>query len=102
MLENETGRKDVKITIEGAIVRIRLNRPKMRNALNESIRAEIASTLNELIERPDIRLLVLSGEGASFCAGADVETTSYPPVEGDWSTRRNRTATWQRVLEIKR
>jgi enoyl-CoA hydratase/carnithine racemase len=87
------------VTYEGAIVRIRLNRPKQLNALNDEIRKVIASTLNDLMERPDIRLLVLSGEGKSFCAGADLKTTSYPRVEGDWSTRRNRTATWQRVLE---
>ncbi|MFT4728837.1 MAG: enoyl-CoA hydratase/carnithine racemase [Granulosicoccus sp.] len=87
------------VTYEGATVRITLNRPKQLNALNDEIRKVIASTLNELMERPDIRLLVLSGEGKSFCAGADLKTTSYPKVEGDWSTRRNRTATWQRVLE---
>ncbi len=99
MHENNSDHEDVDVAIEGAIIRVRLNRPKLRNALNENIRAAIASILNELMDRPDIRLLVLSGEGPSFCAGADVETTSYPPVEGDWSTRRNRTATWQRVLE---
>lgn len=99
MPKSEEVHPDVSITYEESIVRIRLNRPKLRNALNETVRTAIASTLNDLMERPDIRLLVLSGEGASFCAGADVNTTSYPPVEGDWSTRRNRTATWQRVLE---
>ncbi|MBV8981747.1 MAG: enoyl-CoA hydratase/isomerase family protein, partial [Acidimicrobiia bacterium] len=30
---------------------------------------------------------------------ADLRSTSYPPVEGDWSTRRHRTGTWQRLLE---
>lgn len=89
----------VKICYEEAVVRIVLNRPNQLNALNDDIRREIASTLNELIDRPDIRILVISGEGKSFCAGADLQTTSYPKVEGDWSTRRNRTATWQRVLE---
>lgn len=87
------------VSYEEDIVRIRLNRPKQRNALNDTIRKIIASTLEELMERPEIRLLVLSGEGKSFCAGADLTTTSYPEVKGSWSTRRNRTATWQRVLE---
>lgn len=90
---------DVKVIYEDEVVYIRLNRPKQRNALNENIRAQIASVLNDLMDRPEIRLLVLSGEGQSFCSGADLLTTSYPKVEGSWATRRNRTATWQRLLE---
>ncbi len=89
----------VKVVYEGAVVHLIINRPRQLNALNDEVRLKIASTLNELMERPDIRLLVLSGEGKSFCSGADLKTTSYPKVEGDWSTRRNRTSTWQRVLE---
>lgn len=89
----------IKVVYEAQVVRLILDRPKQLNALNEEIRQVISSTLNELMERPDIRLLLLSGEGKSFCSGADLKTTSYPKVEGDWSTRRNRTATWQRVLE---
>lgn len=91
--------QDVKVEYDQQIARLVLNRPKQLNALNDDIRRVIATTLNELMERPDIRLLVISGTGKSFCSGADLKTTSYPKVEGDWSTRRNRTATWQRVLE---
>ena len=90
---------EVLVTYEQEVVRVRLNRPKQRNALNENVRKIIASTLDELMERPEIRLLVLSAAGESFCAGADLNTTSYPEVTGSWSTRRNRTSTWQRVLE---
>ncbi|WP_340692437.1 enoyl-CoA hydratase/isomerase family protein [Hyphomonas sp.] len=90
---------EIVVTYEADLVRLKLNRPKQLNALNENIRTTIASVLNDLIERPDIRLLVISGEGKSFCSGADLKTTSYPKVEGSWSTRRNRTSTWQRVLE---
>jgi enoyl-CoA hydratase len=91
--------KGIKVIYEAQVVHLVLDRPKQLNALNDDIRQVIAATLNELMERPDIRLLVLSGKGKSFCSGADLQTTSYPKVEGDWSTRRNRTATWQRVLE---
>ncbi len=89
----------ITVEYEEQLVRLVLSRPKQLNALNDDIRRVFATTLNELMERPDIRLLVISGEGKSFCSGADLKTTSYPKVEGDWSTRRNRTATWQRVLE---
>ena len=95
-MNNESG---IKVFYEGSIVRIILSRPKQLNALNDSIRKEFENTLNELMERPDIRILLLTGEGKSFCSGADLQTSSYPEVKGSWSTRRNRTATWQRVLE---
>lgn len=89
----------LKITFEREIVRVTLARPKQLNALNDGIRQSFSQLTNELMERPDIRLLVINGEGKSFCAGADMKTTSYPKVEGNWSTRRNKTATWQRLLE---
>ncbi|WP_299975704.1 enoyl-CoA hydratase/isomerase family protein [uncultured Pseudoteredinibacter sp.] len=90
---------DVIISYEQELVRVHLNRPKQRNALNDSIRQKISALLDELMERPDTRVLLFSGEGESFCSGADLKTTSYPKVEGSWSQRRNRTSTWQRVLE---
>ena len=88
----------VRVDYEGPVVRIALARPDKLNALNDDVRRVFASTLHELEDRPELRVLVLSGEGRSFSAGADVRTTSYPPVEGDWATRRHRTGTWQRVL----
>ena len=99
MSDSKVTSEGIKVVYEADIVRLTLNRPKQLNALNDDIRQTVSATLNELTERPDIRLLVLTGEGKSFCSGADLKTTSYPKVEGDWSTRRNRTSTWQRVLE---
>lgn len=90
----------ISVEEDGPILRVRLNRPKQRNALNDALRRELEAVFNSMMERADIRLIILSGEGASFCAGADLTTTSYPPVEGDWSTRRLRASTWQRLLEL--
>lgn len=87
------------VSFDGPVVRLTLDRPDKLNALNDEIRRALAATLTELEERPDVRVVVLSGAGRSFSAGADLRATAYPPVEGDWSTRRHRTATWQRVLE---
>jgi enoyl-CoA hydratase/carnithine racemase len=84
---------------DGPVCRIALARPQQLNALNDEVRRDLAATLHDLAERPDVRVVVLAGQGRCFSAGADLRTTSYPPVEGSWSTRRHRTATWQRVLE---
>lgn len=89
----------VAVAYDGRVVRLTLNRPEKLNALNDDIRRSLTETLSELENRPDVSVLVLEGAGRAFSAGADLTTTSYPPVEGDWATRRHRTGTWQRVLE---
>jgi enoyl-CoA hydratase/carnithine racemase len=81
------------------VVRLTLARPEQLNALDDGIRRELAAALHELEERSDISVVVLRGAGRAFSAGADLKATAYPPVEGDWSTRRHRTGTWQRLLE---
>lgn len=86
------------VSIDGGVARLTLSRPEKLNALNDDLRRGLAAALDELEERPDVRVLVLSGAGRAFSAGADLTATSYPPIEGDWATRRHRTGTWQRVL----
>jgi enoyl-CoA hydratase/carnithine racemase len=87
------------VSIDAPVARLTLNRPAKLNALNEEVRRALANALDDLEERPDIRVVVLAGAGRAFSAGADLSSTAYPPVEGDWTTRRHRTGTWQRVLE---
>ncbi|MBV9412386.1 MAG: enoyl-CoA hydratase/isomerase family protein [Acidimicrobiia bacterium] len=87
------------VSIDPPIAHLTLNRPAKLNALNEEVRRALADALGELEERPDVRVVVVAGAGRAFSAGADLSSTAYPPVEGDWSTRRHRTGTWQRLLE---
>ena len=84
---------------EGRVVHLVLARPEKLNALDDGLRQALAGVLHELEDRPEVGVVVLAGEGRAFSAGADLRATAYPPVEGDWVTRRHRTATWQRVLE---
>jgi enoyl-CoA hydratase/carnithine racemase len=69
----------VKVIYDKSIARLVFNRPKQLNGLNDDIRKVISTTLNDLMERPDIRLLVFSAEGKSSCSGADLKTTSWKP-----------------------
>lgn len=96
MTSDPTG---LSVSVDGPLARLVLARPERLNALHEPLRRALADALHELEDRPDVRVVVLAGEGRAFSAGADLTSTAYPPVEGDWVTRRHRTGTWQRVLE---
>ncbi|MDF1792629.1 MAG: enoyl-CoA hydratase-related protein [Thalassobaculaceae bacterium] len=52
--------------------RVTLNRPDKRNAMSSGVAAELTAALLSLSDDEDLRVVVLSGEGPSFCAGADV------------------------------
>ncbi len=59
--------------VEKDVARVFLNRPEKHNAFNETMLEELIQVFREVKERQhDIRLLVLSGRGKSFCAGADL------------------------------
>ena len=52
---------------------IRLNRPKLLNALNPGICLDLNDALDELeADFPDIRAIILTGNGRGFCSGADL------------------------------
>ena len=57
---------------EGALARLRLNRPELHNAFDASLIAELTSALEQVGSDPGVRVVVLEGAGASFSAGADL------------------------------
>jgi enoyl-CoA hydratase/carnithine racemase len=56
---------------ERGIADVRMNRPEKRNALDGAMFAGLRDAGEQLKARPGVRVVVLSGEGASFCAGLD-------------------------------
>ncbi len=58
--------------ISGGVGYVQLRRPDLHNAFNELVIEQLDSAFRELGGRDDVRAVVLSGEGKSFCAGADL------------------------------
>lgn len=56
----------------GAATWLWLNRPEVRNALNDGILDGIAGALDGLQKDPACRVVVLAGRGQAFCAGGDL------------------------------
>ena len=57
-------------SVDGPVARITLDRPAAHNALDRAALAELLAVLDDWASRDDIRALVLTGRGRSFCAGA--------------------------------
>ena len=69
-----TFRNRVSITITDGIADVRMTRADKRNALDNDMFAGLAEAGEWLKTAPGVRVAVLSGEGASFCAGLDLGT----------------------------
>jgi enoyl-CoA hydratase/carnithine racemase len=53
---------------------ITINRPEARNAVNGEVARGIAAAIDEFDARSDVRVLVLTGAGGTFCAGMDLKS----------------------------
>jgi methylglutaconyl-CoA hydratase len=62
----------VNIEISDRVAYIAINRPEKRNALNREVVAELTVAFEKAIADEKVRVIQLSGNGAVFCAGADL------------------------------
>lgn len=57
---------------EDGIALVLLNRPEVRNAIDDAMRGELIGALDDIARDPAVRALVISGNGKGFCAGGDI------------------------------
>jgi enoyl-CoA hydratase len=65
---------------DGHVLVLTMNRPERRNALSPSMMTKMSECWDEVNANPDIWVVILTGAGGSFCAGADLQamTQSHP------------------------
>lgn len=61
------------LEIEDGIAIMRLNRPEVRNAIDDAMRAEMMAAIDRISRDDGIRAVVVTGQGKGFCAGGDVK-----------------------------
>ena len=83
------GYKDIELIREDGIAFLYLNRPEVLNALSETMMHELFWALKETEEDPDIRVLILTGRGTGFCAGADLDKFFRSQGKGDDPKKRS-------------
>lgn len=64
--------KHLLLELNDEVLTVTLNRPDLHNAFNEEMIAEITQVFLNLAKDPKVRVVVLTGAGESFCAGADL------------------------------
>jgi enoyl-CoA hydratase/carnithine racemase len=62
--------------VDGAIATITLNRPENRNSMTPEVMAAFRAAVARAATERDLRCVVITGRGASFCAGADFRGAS--------------------------
>ena len=63
----------VKFQVDGAVAVVTINRPDSMNAFNTELRADLHEALQKAGDDDSVRVIILTGEGRSFSAGADLK-----------------------------
>jgi 2-(1,2-epoxy-1,2-dihydrophenyl)acetyl-CoA isomerase len=72
MTETTTSADVLGYTVENGVAWIRLNRPASMNAVNGALRQALAGAVRQAERDEAVKVVVVTGEGRAFCAGADV------------------------------
>lgn len=74
---------NIQTEVEGAILRITINRPEKKNALTTQMYTDLANTFEHAEANPKVRVVLLHGNGDSFTAGNDLEDFLRMPWSGE-------------------
>jgi methylglutaconyl-CoA hydratase len=81
----------IKYEIKNEIGILTLNRPEKRNALHPELARQMKLKLKEAAEDKSVKVLIITGEGKAFCAGADLEyldeMRNYSSMQNEMDTR---------------
>jgi enoyl-CoA hydratase len=75
-----------------AVATVTINRPDARNALSDDVVVELRAALQEAKRDPGVRVIVITGAGNIFCAGADLNSFRREQPELDRYFRRRQLA----------
>ncbi len=81
-MDGESGASDQSVlleTLEAGVLTLTLNRPERYNALNIPLQEALAVAIGRAAADDDCRVVMLSGAGKGFCAGADLADRSIAP-----------------------
>jgi 2-(1,2-epoxy-1,2-dihydrophenyl)acetyl-CoA isomerase len=83
-----TAFEHVRIETRDGVGTLTLNRPDKLNAFAGRMREEIADAIRQMAGTDDVRVIVITGAGRAFCAGADIDYMQSVVRDQDWEAAR--------------
>jgi enoyl-CoA hydratase/carnithine racemase len=85
-VEGEQDREVARIRVikHGPVGEIRLNQPEVLNAMGRHWPEDMLAAAKEMREDPDIRVVLLTGEGRSFCSGLHLTELGRGEIPNEW------------------
>jgi enoyl-CoA hydratase len=71
----------VRLAADSGVVTVTLDRPEKKNALSVALRDELSDALDRLAADEDVKVVVLTGAGDTFCAGFDLAEFSVEDAD---------------------
>ena len=75
----------VEYSVDGHVATIALNRPDRLNAITDQMELELLEAMRTADVSEDVRVIILTGNGKGFCAGADIGLLQNV-TQTDWAT----------------
>jgi len=86
--------------IDDGIATVTLDRPEASNAVNEALRSDFIREMRRLNEAAEVRAIVLTGAGRSFCAGQDLREAAGLSAEAVPAWQAQQRAMYQSIREL--
>jgi trans-feruloyl-CoA hydratase/vanillin synthase len=100
-MSERTESDTVAFTVNGGIAWVKFNRPEKRNCMSPKLNRQMLRVIEELEFRPDVGVLVLTGEGTAWSAGMDLKEyfrdTEGQGLQGVRTAQRGAYAWWERL-----
>jgi methylglutaconyl-CoA hydratase len=71
-MNGDTAQNLLRTALDSGVLTVTMDRPQVHNALNPQLTGELTSLFREVGARDDVRVVVLTGAGRTFCAGGDL------------------------------
>ena len=87
---------------DGAVAHISLNRPGVLNAYNVQMRDDMSEALAAVEDDPEVEVLMITGQGRAFCAGADLTEFGTSPSQAVARQVRWERDVWSQLSSLTR